>query len=80
MTLESKKLDLISWLTSLKDDAIIAQLYAIKNDSNSDWYEQLSNAQKKQIQKGLDDLDNGRTIPHDEVMQAARQKIEQFKK
>lgn len=80
MTLEAKKLDLISWLTSLKDDAIIAQLYAIKNDSNSDWYEQLSNAQKKQIQKGLDDLDNGRTIPHDEVMQAARQKIEQLKK
>lgn len=80
MTLEAKKLDLISWLTSLQDDAIIAQLYAIKNDGNSDWYEQLSKVQKKQIQKGLHDLDNGKTITHDEVMLAARQKIEQLKK
>ncbi|MBO3096802.1 hypothetical protein [Gelidibacter pelagius] len=80
MTLEAKKLDLISWLTSLQDDTIIAQLYAIKNDSNSDWYEQLSKVQKKQIQKGLDDLENGRTITHDEVILAARQKIEQLKK
>lgn len=80
MTLEAKKLDLISWLTSLTDDAIITQLYAIKNDSNSDWHEQLSNEQKIQIDKGLEDLENGRIIPHEEVMLKVRQKIEQLKK
>lgn len=80
MTLEAKKLDLISWLTSLTDDAIITQLYAIKNDSNSDWYEQLSDEQKAQIGKGLEDLKHGRVIPHEEVMLKVRQKIEQLKK
>jgi predicted transcriptional regulator len=80
MNFEAKKLDLINWLTSLKDDAVISQLYAIKNDSDTDWYEQLSSEQKNQIQEGLEDLKKGRTISHEEVMLEMKQKTEQLKK
>ena len=80
MNLEAKKLDLINWLNSLKDTSVISQLYAIKNDSESDWYQHLSKKEKKEIEKGLNDLDNGKTISNDDVRQIVRQKIERLEK
>ena len=80
MNLEAKKLDLINWLSSLKDTSVISQLYAIKNDSESDWYQHLSKKQKKEIEKGLNDLDSGKTISNDDVMQLVKQKIDLLEK
>ena len=80
MNLEAKKLDLINWLSSLKDASVISQLFAIKNDSEYDWYQHLSKKQKKEIEKGLNDLDSGNTISNDDVMRLVKHKIEQLEK
>mgnify|MGYP001011496613 CR=1 FL=1 len=34
----------------------------------SDWWDEISTEQKKAIDKGLKQLDNGEGIPHEEVM------------
>ena len=66
---ESVKLELIEWLMKLEDDATINYLKVVKDSSTSDhdWWDDLTNEQKQGIERGLRDIDNGRTISHDQV-------------
>lgn len=66
---ESVKLELIEWLMKLEDDETINYLKIVKDssDSDHDWWDDLTNEQKQGIERGLRDIDNGRTIPHDQV-------------
>ncbi|UPQ80059.1 hypothetical protein M0M57_04305 [Flavobacterium azooxidireducens] len=47
---------------------------------DNDWYENLSLKEKKEIQKGINDLENGRTYSQEEVMLLAKKKISTLKK
>jgi predicted transcriptional regulator len=40
----------------------------LKADSKTDWWDELEEDEKASIQRGLDDLDKGRTISHEEVV------------
>ncbi|MBN2347459.1 MAG: hypothetical protein JXJ22_01395 [Bacteroidales bacterium] len=66
---EAIKLELIEWLTKLDDDETIQYLKIVKdsNDKHTDWWDDLSDDQKQVIQRGLNDIDQGKVIPHDEV-------------
>lgn len=48
-------------------------------DEQTDWYESISEDEKKLIQRGIDDLDNGRTHTHEEVMALGKKKIAELK-
>lgn len=63
------KLELIEWLTKLDDDETIQYLKVVKdsNSKHSDWWDDLTDEQKKSIQRGLNDIDQGKVTPHDEV-------------
>ncbi len=71
MGLAADKLELIEWLKNLDDDEIISYLKIVKNskESNSDWWDDLTDDQKLAVQRGLDDIDNGRITPHNEITQ-----------
>lgn len=43
------------------------ELLLSKNDL--DWFDNLSNDQKKSIEKGLEDIKNGNVVTHDSVME-----------
>ncbi|WP_396140104.1 hypothetical protein [Flavobacterium sp.] len=47
---------------------------------NEDWYETLSANDKKSIQKGIEDIENGRIHSHEEVMALTKKKIADLKK
>ena len=40
----------------------------LKDDSQSDWWDELSKEHKKGIQRGLEDIKQGRTVSHKDVM------------
>jgi hypothetical protein len=63
------KLELIQWLTKLDNKETIEYLKIVKDSQsvNNDWWDDLSDAQKQGIERGLDDIENGRTISHDAV-------------
>jgi len=69
MGYEALKLELIEWLTKLEDSETIEYLKNVKDSKSSDhdWWEDLTQEQKKGIEKGLQDIDQGRTVPHEEV-------------
>ncbi len=63
------KLELIEWLAKLDDDETIEYLKVVKDSklSNHDWWDDLTSNQKQGIERGLRDIDQGKTIPHQEV-------------
>jgi predicted transcriptional regulator len=69
MTKEALKLELIEWLSQLDDDETIEYLKVVKESrsSNKDWWNELTDKQKQGIERGLKDIEHGRTVPHEEV-------------
>jgi len=63
------KLELIQWLTKLEDDETLDYLKVVKDssDSNKDWWDELSDEQKSGIERGLEDVDNGRVHSHKDI-------------
>lgn len=69
MGLEAIKLELIAWLSKLEDQGTIEYLKVVKDtkEAQGDWFEDLTEQQKKGIEKGLQDVKDGRVTSHDEV-------------
>ncbi|HHN48040.1 MAG TPA: hypothetical protein ENN08_03795 [Bacteroidales bacterium] len=69
MTQEALKLELIEWLARLSNKETIGYLKAIKDETSEsgDWWDQLSDQQKKGIGRGMKDIDENRTVPHSVV-------------
>jgi hypothetical protein len=67
MDIQSKKIELIQWLTSLNDSSIIDELMKLRKKEAKDWWLELSNQEKDSIEKGIRDAENGKLNPHSEV-------------
>lgn len=67
---EAIKLELIEWVTQLNDSDMLELLKTMKDyqESAPDWWEDLGEEQKKGIERGLKDIEEGRVVPHSEVM------------
>lgn len=67
---EAIKLELIECLAKLEDAQTIEYLKIVKvsKSKNQDWWDDLTNEQKRGIERGIKDIDDGRIIPHDEVI------------
>jgi hypothetical protein len=58
---------------------LIKSMDFISIENDSDWYENLSIDNKKNIQKGIDDLENGRIHLHEDVTKLAKTRIASLK-
>ncbi|MGI8892643.1 MAG: hypothetical protein ACR2GN_04200 [Bacteroidia bacterium] len=69
MNIHSEKIKLIEWLISLKDEAVIEKLNFFRDNINegSDWWDFISEDEKNSIKRGLEDLNKGNTITHEEA-------------
>lgn len=71
MGYDAIKLELIEWLTKLDDEETIHYLKVVKDNklNNNDWWNDISDCEKRGIERGLKDIEEGRTVSHDEVKQ-----------
>jgi predicted transcriptional regulator len=68
MNLDSEKLKIIDWIANLKDETVIAKIKILKDHSiDADWWDEISEAEKVSIERGLEDVKAGRVIDHSEV-------------
>jgi hypothetical protein len=69
MGLEATKLELIEWLTKLEDQDTINYLKVVKDTSSeeADWWDTLSDYQKKGVEAGLKDIEEGKVMDHEDV-------------
>ena len=68
LNVEKEKLEIIKWVTSLKDTTAIERLRMLRtNPKKSDWWNEITSEEKAAIDKGLADIKAGRVIPHKEA-------------
>lgn len=69
MNIQAEKLRLIEWLAGLTDQTLIERIKLLKETqtSKTDWWEEISMAEREAIDQGLDDAINGRVTTHEEV-------------
>ena len=60
----NKKLELIQWLSTLEDIAVIEKLIQFRKEESTDWWDSISDEEKKSIESGLNDADKNNLIPH----------------
>jgi predicted transcriptional regulator len=58
---------------------LIKSMDFISIENDVDWYETLSLSAKKNIEKGLEDIENGKIHSHDDVMKTAKKRITELK-
>jgi predicted transcriptional regulator len=57
-------LELIQWLSSIEDSSIIEKIMELRKKENKDWWDSISENEKKAIESGLKDADSGKLNPH----------------
>lgn len=68
VNIETKKLALIQWLTSLNDVSMIDKIMELKQEEKKDWWNEISDEEKESIEKGLSDAESGKLTPHSEII------------
>ena len=68
MDIQIEKLNLIRWLTEVEEPSVISQFIALKNRQQPDWWDEISNDEKSEIEEGLAQADRGDVLSHEEVM------------
>ncbi|MGC9330460.1 MAG: hypothetical protein ACP5DZ_01125 [Bacteroidales bacterium] len=65
--MQTKKLDLIEWISKLNDASVIEKLQSIKVKYNKskDWYAELNEEELASINRGLKDIEAGRLNSHE---------------
>lgn len=62
--------ELLEWLSQVNDKEVLDYLQTIKEEisESRDWYDNLGAVHKDGIERGLRDIQKGRTMPHSEVV------------
>ena len=66
MNLETRKINLINWISTLQEENILEKVEKIQKEK-ADWWDTISDKDKKAINEGLDQLDKGEHITQSEV-------------
>lgn len=75
MNIQSKKLELVQLILNTVKPAILEKVEKLlKNEKPADWWNQISEAERKAIEKGISEADKGELIPHEEVLQQVKAK------
>ncbi|WP_299205360.1 hypothetical protein [Brumimicrobium sp.] len=67
MNIQNAKIELIQWLTTLEDGDLIQKIIELRRSETKDWSDELSDPEKKSIELGLSDADNGKLKPNSEA-------------
>ena len=69
MNIPVEKLELIERIIKLQDTEILQQIKEILLEPQTDWWDQISEAEKKAIDKGLAQAEKEEGFPHEQAMQ-----------
>ena len=67
MGLAAKKLDIISWITNLKDENVLRKIDSLRKEE-ADWWDTIGEDERAEILEGLSQLDRGESVVHEQVM------------
>jgi malonyl CoA-acyl carrier protein transacylase len=65
--IQNIKIELIQWLTTLDDKSLIQKILDLRINQTKDWWDTISDAEKKSVEQGIIDADNGNVSSHSEA-------------
>jgi hypothetical protein len=68
MDVQAEKLNLLQTIINTNDEGLIMDVKAFLSNRKTDWFDELSEEQQKDILAGLAEADLGETVPHAEVV------------
>lgn len=68
MNLEARKYQFIQELVKVEDESILEKLELVLKANQNDWFDDLSESEKAEIQIGLDQAEKGEVVSHGDVM------------
>jgi predicted transcriptional regulator len=75
MNLHEKKLEIVQLILNTEKPSILEKVEAVlKKEKITDWWNEISEAEQKAIEKGFSEADSGKMIPHEEVMKEVKAK------
>jgi thiamine pyrophosphate-dependent acetolactate synthase large subunit-like protein len=75
MNIQAKKLELVQRILNTDKPSLLEKISKIfEQESETDWWDELSDEERASIQEGLDQLDRGEGIPHEKVMKEIKAK------
>lgn len=67
INIQNAKIELIQWLTTLEDSSLIEKIMELRKKETKDWWNDLSEAEKKSIEAGMSDADDGKLNSNSEA-------------
>ena len=75
MNIQAKKLKLVQMIINTDKPALLKRVEEVfMKETAVDWWDEISEAERKSIEKGLAEADRGDLIPHEEVMKEVKAK------
>jgi hypothetical protein len=74
MITAAERQELVEWVQNLENTYILQQLRELKNSGKDEFEANISEELKKDIDKGIEDVKQGRVYTHEEVMEQTRKK------
>jgi hypothetical protein len=68
MDIQAEKLKLVQAVLNIEDIDLIKEVEHLLTSRNHDWFDDLSEEQQHSVLTGLEQLDRGEGIPHNEAV------------
>ncbi|MFW6222713.1 MAG: hypothetical protein ACOC3T_03785 [Bacteroidota bacterium] len=66
MNIETRKINIINWVSHLQDENILSRIEEIQSQKD-DWWDLLSDEEREEIEEGMQQADQGELKSTDEV-------------
>ena len=74
MNLQAKKLEIVQLVLNTRKPAILRKVENVLKEEGTDWWDEISEAEKQAIKQGVAEADRGELIPHEEVMKQIKER------
>lgn len=68
MNIESIKLELMHLLLETQEESLLAKVKKVFDEEQTDWWDNLTEEEHQEIQKGINQADDGNLESHEKVM------------
>ena len=65
--IQERKLELIQWLSVVEDVSLLDKIAELKEQNATDWWDDISQAERESIDIGIEQADAGKVNPHSDV-------------
>jgi hypothetical protein len=75
MNIETRKINIINWISSLQEEDILAKMEKIQKEK-ADWWNTVNDEDKEAINEGLEQLDKGEFLTRSQARNKIKEKYD----